>query len=386
MKKTVLAVFAVLAAITAFAQDYYTHYQSKTEPQTLLANINCRNAARREIILPNVGGYSAYAVDLHVHSIYSDGVMRYTGRGRIHEAWCDGMHAIAVTDHMGIKVYSDKDGEVTPNDVKAKKGNRPQQAIAEAGKVADDYGMLIIPGVEITGTPKTLGHFNALFTTDNKTVFDYNPIQNIRNAREQGALIMHNHPGWRQSTLEMTQFVKDVYGEKLVDGVEIMNGYYFYPRAIDVAKEHKLFVAATTDIHGTTAELYRENNHLRNMTIVFAKELSLEAIRQGLESRRTLAYSFGVLSGEEKLLNDFFKASVETKKLNVSKKNSKSQRVMLTNKTSLPFTLQFGKGNPVVLPPLSSIIVSTRVGKPVQGKVLSMWCGMDEHPTFSLKY
>lgn len=385
MKKSILAVFAMFTAMTAFAQGYQSHFQSATEPQTLLANVT-RNAVRREIILPKVGGYTAYTADLHMHSTYSDGVMKYTGRGRIHEAWSDGIDVIAVTDHMTIKTYPDKEGVATPANEVAKRGTRPQQAVADANKTADEYGMLVIPGIEITGNPKTLGHFNALFTTDNKAIFDYNPIQNIRNARQQGALIMHNHPGWRQSTLEPTQFVKDVYKEKLVDGVEIMNGYYFYPRAIDAAKQNKLFVAATTDIHGTTAETYRENNHLRNMTIIFAKELSLESIRQGLEDRRTLAYSFGVLSGDEKLLSDFFKASVETKKLAVSKKNKKSQRVMLTNKTSLPFTLQIGKGNPVILPPLSSIIVSARVGKPVQGKVISMWSGMNEHPSFSLKY
>ena len=127
---------------------------------------------------------------------------------------------------------------------------------------------------------------------------------------------------------------------------------------------------------------------MRNMTLIFAKELTSEAIREGLESRRTLAYSFGVLSGEEDLLRDFFKASVETRKLavSVSKSKKKSQRVMLTNKSSIPYTLRFGKGNPVVLPPLSSIIVSTKVGKPLQFTVTNLWYGVDQHPVIKLKY
>ena len=101
-----------------------------------------------------------------------------------------------------------------------------------------------------------------------------------------------------------------------------------------------------------------------------------------------MAYSFGVLAGEEKLLRDFFEASIETRKLAVvvGKTKKKSQRILLTNKTSIPYTLQFGKSNPVILPAMSSIIVSTGVGKPVQCKVTNLWYGMDQHPTFKLKY
>ena len=387
MKRPILLVLSMFMALSAVAQNYQTHYQSATEPQTLLPNLPL-SVARQEIILPNVNGYTPYKADLHMHSTYSDGVMRYTGRGRMHEAWRDGLDVIAVTDHMGIKMNPDKEGVATPDDVKVKKGTRPTQALNEAIKMADSYGILVIPGVELTGDPKTLGHFNALFTTDNKAIYDYNPIQNIRNARAQGALIMHNHPGWRQSTLEKNQFVKDVYAEKLVDGIELMNGRYFYPGVFETAKENKFFIAATTDIHATTAETYREFGHLRNMTIIFAKELSHKAIREGLEARRTLAYSYGVLGGEESLLRDFFKAAVETKKLAVvvGKTKKKSQRVLLTNKTSLPYILQFGKGNPTTLPPMSSIIVSVKPGKPVQCKVLNLWYGVDQHPEFKLKY
>ena len=387
MKRPILFAISLLMAFSAVAQGYQTHFQSATEPQTLLPNIP-RSSARQEIILPNVNGYTPYKADLHIHSTYSDGVMKYTGKGRIYEAWRDGLDVIAVTDHMGIKNYADKQGVETPESAKKKKGARPTQAVNDAVKTAEGYGILVIPGVEITGSPQTLGHFNALFTTDNNTIYDYNPIQNIRNARAQGAMIMHNHPGWRQSTLEMNEFVKSVYAEKLVDGVEIMNGAFFYPRAIETAKENKIFFAATTDIHGTTGETYREVGHLRNMTIIYAKDLTSEAIREGLESRRTLAYSFGVLAGEEKLLRDFFEASIETRKLAVvvGKNKKKSQRVSLINKSSIPYILQFGKGNPVILPALSSIIVSVKPGKPVQFKVNNLWYGNELHPEFKLKY
>jgi hypothetical protein len=120
------------------------------------------------------------------------------------------------------------------------------------------------------------------------------------------------------------------------------------------------------------------------MTIIFAKECTLESLREALEAHRTLCYSFGTIGGEEKLLKEFFEASVTSKRLSVDKKG-KSQRVMITNTTSLPYTLRFGKGNPVVLRPLSSVIVNGKVGKPLKCTVLNMWCGQDEHPTVTIK-
>lgn len=383
MKKSIFLLFALFVALSAVAQEYHAHYQSATEPQTLLP-IGYARGYRHEIILPNVNGYTAYKADLHIHTTYSDGSVNV--KERVNEAWRDGLDIYAATDHMSIRPVEGKEGQTTPSDVKAKRGAKVTKAVEGALKLADDYGLLVIPGVELTGNALTQGHFNALFTTNNKDIYDYDAMQTIRNARKQGALIMHNHPGWRHPSLEMTKFEADVYAEKLIDGIEIMNSASFYPRAIDVAKKNKFFVTATTDIHPTTANIFRENGQLRNMTIVFAKELSLGSVREALESRRTLAYSFGTLAGDEKLLKDFFEASIETKKLNENKKK-KNQRVMLTNKTSLPFVIRIGNGNPVIINPMSSVIVGVKLGsKTVDCTVLSMWHGMEQHPEVKLKY
>ncbi len=367
--------------MSVFAQEYQTHYQSVTEPQTLLP-IGCMpRHTRHEIILPTVNGYNLYSADLHIHTTHSDGTLNV--KGRTYEAWRDGLDIIVSTDHMSIRANKDKIGVTTTDEVKAKHGARTAKSVEEVVKAGTDLGLLVIPGVELTGSSSTQGHFNALFTTDNKTIYDYDGMQAIRNARAQGALIMHNHPGWRHKTLDRTPFEEQAYAEGLIDGVEIMNGYYFYPRAIEEAKSRKWFMAATTDIHVTTAQTYRDNNHLRNMTIVFAKELSLGAVRESLEARRTLAYSFGVLAGEESLLQDFFTASIKTKKLTA---NKKSAHVQLTNTTSIPFVVRVGKGNPINIPALSSVIVSAKSGKPIVCTVLSMWSGMEQHPQVKLKY
>ena len=381
MKRTLLFISAMLVALSAVAQEYTTRYQSVTEPQTLLPTGYVR-LSRREIFLPTVGGYTPYKADLHMHSTLTDGMVNI--KGRMEEVWSDGLDIIAATEHMSIRPVADKEGQATPESAKLKRSKAATKAVQSATKIADDFGLLVIPGVELTGDAKTQGHFSALFTTDNSVLYDYDAMQAIRNARQQGALIMHNHPGWRHSTLEMTDFEKATYAEGLIDGIELMNGAYFYPGAFEIAKRHNLFMTSNTDIHATTAAQYRENGDLRNMTIIFAKECTLESIREALEAHRTLCYSFGTIGGEERLLKEFFEASITVKKLSVDKKK-KSQRVMITNTTSLPYTLRIGKGNPVVLRPLSSTIVSAKVGKPMQCTVLNMFYGANEHPVLSIK-
>lgn len=382
MKKVLLFVLGISLTCSVFAQEYHTHYQSRTEAQTLLPIGIPPRSTRQEVILPQqVNGYNVYSADLHIHTTYSDGSLNV--KGRTDEAWRDGLDIIVASDHMSIRPVKDTEGQTTPDEVKAKRGARVAKAVTDVVKMAKNYGLLVIPGVELTGDAKIQGHFNALFTTDNKIIYDYDGIQAIRNARAQGALIMHNHPGWRHKGLERTPFEDQVYAEKLVDGVEIMNGTYFYPRAIEEAKSRKWFMTATTDIHQTTAQVYASNGHIRNRTIVFAKDLTLKDVRESLEARRTLAYSFGVVAGEESLLKDFFTASVTAKKIFSEKKNT---RVQLTNKTSIPYVVRVGKGNPVVIPALSSVMVSVRTGKPVDCTVLSMWSGMEQHPVVKLKY
>lgn len=379
MKKLFFLLSALWVSTTVSAQTYYP---TTSNPETYIpVGINAQ--PRKEIILPEVNGYTPYKVDLHIHTTPASGDAKMAVDARVKEAWRDGLDVIAITDHMGVKILPET-GSATPDNVKAKKGARCYKSVQVAEKAAPNWGMLVIPGIEITGSAKTIGHYNALFVTNNKELYDYDPMQCIRNARKQGALIMHNHPGWRRKDLVMIEFEKKAYDEKLIDGVELMNGMSFYPAILDRAKDHKLFVTATTDIHGTSAELYGYNNHLRNMTLVFAKELSLDAMREGLKERRTLAYSFGTLAGDEQLLSDFFKAAVKTKKL-VENKKKKTQTVQLTNTTSLPFVFKTN-GNPIQLPPLSSIIVTVRSGKPVTCTVLSMWYGVEKHPVVKLTY
>ena len=211
MKKFIFSLLALLP-ISAIAQY---------NPETLRTPV-AQPAQRIEIVLPQVCGYNLYKADLHTHSVYSDGDV--TPAFRVREAYFDGLDVIAITEHLE---YRRHEGNMlkflkgyTGNKVKKaenynlinkqcpKGGIQSDQnyAVEEAVKASKRYGILVIPGAEITREPVAIGHYNALFTKDNNTIYDPDPLQSLRNAREQGALIQHNHPGWRRTTCAKTEF------------------------------------------------------------------------------------------------------------------------------------------------------------------------------------
>lgn len=389
MKRVLTLILLLCGSAVAYAQ-----YDNPDIVQTEITRTSAPH--RVGIILPQVNGYTPYKADLHTHSIYSDAEV--TPAYRVREAWSDGLDVMAVTEHIEyrriepsmlkfLKGYTD--GEVKKpinHAVNYKDADERgflvdlNYAVQEAQKEAKKYGLLIIPGAEITRNPKTIGHYNALFTKDNNTIYTQDALQSMRNARAQGAIITHNHPGWRRKSVEMLEFEKQAYGEGLIDGVEIMNGGQFYPKLIERAKGGKYFMAATTDIHTTIQESYRTRGLHRNMTLVFAKEKSLESIREALEARRTLAYSAGQLAGEEQLLADFFKAAIEVKVISVDKKK-KTQRVEVHNLSSVDFFIRNGGDIVRDVLGLGSTIINVRLGSTVKFVVENMWIGDHVHPT-----
>ena len=255
--------------------------------------------------------------------------------------------------------------------------------VKEAVKESKKYGILVIPGAEITREPVKIGHFNALFTKDNNKIYDPDPMESIRKARKQGALIQHNHPGWRRTTCAKTEFEKKVYAEGLIDGIEVANGGSLYLPIIDRAREDNLFVAANTDIHPTTAEYYRLKGQHRNMTLIFAKECTLEALREALEAKRTLACSGGYICGDEQLLKDLFLASVKCEVVSTDKKGTRTVR--LTNMCSFTYQYKTSKNAlPVNLLPFQSLQLSVAKGKNLNLTITSMLCGDNVNPVVSI--
>ena len=383
MRRTILSLLALIP-LCAFAQY---------NPEILRTPVG-QPSHRVEIHLPQVNGYNIYKCDLHTHSVYSDGDV--TPAFRVREAFYDGLDVIAITEHLeyrrhegnmlkflkgytGGKVVKAKNNDLIkkqcPKDGIMSDQNYP---IEEALKAANKFGILVIPGTEITREPVKIGHFNALFTQDNNTIYDPDPLQSIRNARAQGAVIQHNHPGWKRTTCAKTEFEVQAYNEGLIDGIEVANGGSFYTTVIERAFNENLYVASNTDIHDGTTEFYGMKGLHRNMTLIFAKECTLEALKEALLAQRTLAHAGGYIIGKEELLKDLFLASVSYEVIN-------EKTILLKNNYSIAYQLKTSpNATPITLKPMQSITLGTTKGK-LDLTITSMFCGENKHPQVTIK-
>lgn len=397
MKKILL--FAALATLSSAAQAQY-HYADSKNPE-ILRHANRNEPSRREIILPEVNGYNVYKADLHTHTIFSDG--NVLPDYRVKEAWLDGLDIIAVTEHLEYRPHEETLYEYMdqyiPDDVKVKNNRVASKGVDKDGirvdlnysynramKWAPDFGITVIRGTEISRDGRTIGHYNALFTEDNNKIYDPDPLTSIRNAKAQGALVMHNHPGWRKTSIDYTEVDKAAYGEGLIDGVEVMNEGEFYPGIIDRAIEKDIFMAGCSDIHSSTASEYTYGGNYRPMTFILAKDKSMESLKEALQAGRTIAFGFNTICGREQLLKDFFKASVSLE--TVREKDARGNTVLwLKNNTSLPYYISFDGGNHQLLAPLSSIIIKEKADKgKISFKVINMFCSRDSHPEIELTF
>lgn len=393
MKRVISLGVLVLSVLALNAQP---HFKVASNPD-ILRHDGAIFPSRVNIVLPQVNGYNIYKADLHTHTFYSDG--HVSPEFRVIEAWNDGLDVLAVTEHIEyrslerdmiefMRGYVKEDAKAInwsivsePADDKGIQTDL-DMSVRLAQKEAEKYGLTIIPGAEISRAPEITGHFNLLFTTDNDAIYHSDPLESMKNAKAQGALIIHNHPGWRRPSLDMIDFEKKIYPMGILDGIEVMNQLDFYPRAIERAKEYGLFMMSNTDMHASTYEYYRLNGALRNMTLIFAKDKSLESLKEAMMARRTLAYSFGTIAGEEQLLIDFFKASVSYESIGIDAKGVRTYE--LRNNTSLPYILSFG-ADPVVLDPFSVVRRTAEGSKEIKFEVLNMWCAEDAHPTIEMK-
>lgn len=398
MKRLVFIIsLALTAVLPVGAQSYYQDFNN---PE-MLRHSERHEPCRHEIVLPQVNGYNVYKADLHTHTAYSDG--QVLPKYRVNEAWRDGLDIMAVTEHIEYRPHEETfleyleeyrskkydtavNNRLTSGDELTKDGIMVDlnYAVKESQKAAKGLDLLIIPGAEITRHGKKVGHFNALFTTDNNLIYNPDPVQAIRNAKAQGALVLHNHPGWRRKDINMTPTEEILYGEGLIDGVEVMNGAGFYPGIIDRVQERGLFISANTDIHATTAADYIVTGSIRPMTLILAKEKTPESVREALEQGRTIAYGFNTLCGQEQLLKDFFAAGV---KVRLVREGSKGLELFVTNTTSVPYTVRQEGHNQKRLDPFCTIKMTVKKdAKTLNLTVLNMFCSKDRHTVVELTF
>ncbi len=254
---------------------------------TALAGVG-RADTRQEIRFPDIPGYVTLKCDLHMHTVFSDGLVWPTVR--VDEAWREGLDCIIITDHI----------EYIPHKEDISKNLNRSYEIAQGR--AEEKNLLLIRGAEITrDTPP--GHFNAIFLQDAEPLDIEELMSVFQAAAEQKAFVFWNHPGWQG--LERGKWgpvQTELYEKGWMQGIEVCNGDEYYPEALQWGLEKNLTLLGNSDIHDPSLDsIYTSENH-RTITLVFARERSLEGVREALLQHRTVVWYKDMLIGRSDLL------------------------------------------------------------------------------------
>jgi len=282
---------------------------------------------------------------------------------RVEEAWREGLDAIALTDHVEYQPHA--------TDVSTNR-NRPYDLARGTGA---DLNTLVIRGSEITRKMPP-GHLNAIFLTNANALDTTEWMDAAKAARQQGAFIFWNHPGWEaQITNGLVIWYPehtDLLGRGMLHGIEVVNGRDYYLEAHRWATEKKLAILGNSDIHAPLNLDYhvREGDH-RPVTLVFAKARTAEAIQEALFARRTAAYSGEQLIGEEQFLRPIFERSVKFDINRLKIRGKQRVWVQISNTSDIPFELERSSELPEItlpkkltLPPQKTVLLEVR-GKTV---------------------
>lgn len=262
----------------------------------LLATASLAQDVRHEIQFPDVAGYETLKCDLHMHTVFSDGSV--WPQTRVNEAWRQGLDVISITDHIE---YQPHKADLPTNHA------RPYEL---ASGTARQKNIVLIRGAEITrDTPP--GHFNAIFLNDIKPVETPEFVDAIKNAAQQEAFIFWNHQGWKgEEAGRWLDVHTQLHENKWIHGMEVANGDGYHPTAHKWCMEKGFTMLGNSDIHDP--DLVRRNTagEHRTLTLVFAKDRSLPAIKESLAAGRTAVWFADQVIGRKEWLEPLFAASV----------------------------------------------------------------------------
>lgn len=244
----------------------------------------------RAIQFPDTENYLTLVCDFHQHTVFSDGSV--WPDIRIQEALRDSLDAVAMTEHLEYQPHAD--------DIPHPDRNRSHNLAEE---YARPYGILVVPGAEVTRDMPP-GHVNALFIEDaNKLLID-DSLAVFEEAIRQGAFTFWNHPNWvaqrKDGVARLTPFHEYLIANKLLHGIEVVNDLTISEEALQLALDNDLTIMGTSDIHGLVDYQYgiAEGGH-RPVTLVLAKERSVDGIEEALRAGRTIAWFENTLVGKE---------------------------------------------------------------------------------------
>ena len=284
----------------------------------------------RKISFPNVTGYETMTVDLHMHTVFSDGSV--WPDIRVYEAIEDGLDLIATTEHLEYQPHKE--------DIPHPNRNRSFEI---ASKIAERDNLLVINGAEITRDMPP-GHSNAVFISDANALLQDNAMDAFREAGKQNAFTFWNHPNWTSQRPDgiatLTAMHQELISEGLLHGIEVVNENTYSEEALQIALDHNLTILGTSDIHGLVDWTFNihQGGH-RPVTLVFATDRTPEAVKEALFAGRTAAYFNDLLIGRETQMLPLLTASLEI----VSAKRNENNTVVpviIKNHSPVRFILE----------------------------------------------
>jgi hypothetical protein len=269
-------------------------------PAPALAHDSDVAKARRVNFPKLLDGRSVLAVDLHTHSVFSDGSV--WPDIRVEEAKRDGLFAMAVSEHLEYQPHS--------KDIPHADRNRSFQLATEAAAVKPDargpaaQPLMVINGSEITKLVMPPGHINAVFITDANKLKSGDIQQQMRVANEQGAFVFWNHPYWERQTpngiAALTPMHADFIKRGQLHGIEVANGADMSDEAFKIALDNNITVIGTSDIHGLIDWDYDlANGGHRTATLVLTNSETTDGLKAALKAGSTVAIYNDNLAGKK---------------------------------------------------------------------------------------
>ncbi len=313
-------------------------------------------AVPHRIVIPDIEGYKTLKGDMHIHTVFSDATVWPTTR--VEEAMMDGLDVIAITDHVDNRLQKQKNSGLFTGD-----RNESYKIAKAAGKTND---VLIIHGGEITRAMAP-GHFNTLFVDDCEAIGTASDghedhydamMAGLTEAKKQNGFLVWNHPHWERQAQNETVWYPEhtkLYDAGLMQGIEIYNAFSGYsPEAHRWAMERNLTLVSGTDCHKPLFLMTDyTNGALRPVTLIFARERSLDGVREALDARRTAVFADGMVYGREEVLQPLMKALFEVSDVKFSEKK---MTFRIVNRSSIPLVLRKAAGSENVVFPRDMII------------------------------
>ena len=323
-------------------------------------------AQERAIEFPDVDGYRTFAVDLHTHSVFSDGMVWPVIR--MQESERDGLTLMAVTEHLEYQPRR----EDIPHPDRNRSYIVASEYAAEAGT-----SVIVVNGAEVTRSMPP-GHVNAVFITDANALLveigevDYmtrlrpstpeeqeaserEAQQAIEAANRQNAFVFWNHPNWPRQrpdgVAKPTDMHRGLVADGLLHGIEVANGDFYSAEALQIALDLDLAILGVSDIHGLIDWEYDpQGGGHRTVTLAFAEERSAESIKQALHANRTVAWMANWLIGREDVLMPLVEASLLLTKVERSQDDELID-IRLSNVSDAAFDLRVTSGHRFNGPP-----------------------------------